>query len=133
MNKNIRRSLVIAAGVTGAWALGSAVASADELPSSPLSLPDATVGATDTAATDTAATVTGKVGDTAAKTVPTVEDTARTAVTHQTKKTAPTVTHASAPQDEVDYLFGPLSAFAPQLDRSSVDETTSAALPPVAA
>src|SRR3954470_8540639 len=42
MNKNIRRSIVIAAGVTGAWALGSAVASADELPASSLSTSDAT-------------------------------------------------------------------------------------------
>jgi hypothetical protein len=29
MNKNIRRSIVIAAGVTGAWALGSTSAGAD--------------------------------------------------------------------------------------------------------
>ncbi|MYS30227.1 hypothetical protein GTW38_25550, partial [Streptomyces sp. SID7804] len=41
MNKNIRRSIVIAAGVTGAWALGSASASADELPLLSVSAPDA--------------------------------------------------------------------------------------------
>ncbi|GHJ35067.1 hypothetical protein [Streptomyces sp. TS71-3] len=40
MNKNIRRSLVIAAGVTGAWALGSAVASADDLSAHSVSVPD---------------------------------------------------------------------------------------------
>src|SRR3569623_1450199 len=40
MNQNIRRSIVIAAGVSGAWALGSAVASADELPAHSLSVPD---------------------------------------------------------------------------------------------
>ncbi|NUO42858.1 MAG: hypothetical protein HOV82_12540, partial [Streptomyces sp.] len=52
MNKNIRRSIVIAAGVTGAWALGSSVASADELPASSLSVSDTTTdltnGVTDT-------------------------------------------------------------------------------------
>lgn len=48
MNKNIRRSIVIAAGVTGAWALGSAAASADELPAA-LSVPDTTADAADAA------------------------------------------------------------------------------------
>ncbi|MBD0839212.1 hypothetical protein [Streptomyces sp. TRM68416] len=41
MNQDIRRSLVITAGVTGARVLGSTAASADELPSSTLSVPDA--------------------------------------------------------------------------------------------
>jgi hypothetical protein len=57
MNKNIRRSIVIAAGVTGAWALGSTVASADELPASTLSVPDTTTDATD--ATDANVTADG--------------------------------------------------------------------------
>jgi hypothetical protein len=43
MNKNIRRSLVIAAGFSGAWALGSAVASAEEPPAPPVSVPDRAV------------------------------------------------------------------------------------------
>ncbi|CAL9557001.1 hypothetical protein SUDANB176_04565 [Streptomyces sp. enrichment culture] len=42
MNENIRRSLVTAAGVTGARALGSAPASAEELPPLCLPAPDAT-------------------------------------------------------------------------------------------
>ncbi|GAA3297737.1 hypothetical protein [Streptomyces cinereospinus] len=40
INKNVRRSLVMAAGVTGAWALGSAAPNADELPVSSLTVPD---------------------------------------------------------------------------------------------
>ncbi|MCF4139978.1 hypothetical protein L1856_28905 [Streptomyces sp. Tue 6430] len=40
MNKNIRRSRVMAAGVTGAWALGSTAASADEPPAPARTPPD---------------------------------------------------------------------------------------------
>lgn len=41
MHKNIRRSVAVAATATGMWALGTAAASADELPVSvPLSTPD---------------------------------------------------------------------------------------------
>ncbi|WP_281258605.1 hypothetical protein [Streptomyces phaeoluteigriseus] len=35
MNKNIRRSIVLAAGVTGAWALGSATAARTNCPPRP--------------------------------------------------------------------------------------------------
>ncbi|MDX3246342.1 hypothetical protein PV408_32360, partial [Streptomyces sp. ME18-1-4] len=63
MNKNIRRSLVIAAGVSGAWALGSAVASADELPAASVSTPD--VPTTDvTDVTDATDSLKGTVSDT---------------------------------------------------------------------
>src|SRR4051812_11902588 len=70
MNKNIRRSIVIAAGVTGAWALGSAVASADELPSSSLSVSDptgdtgSTLDGVVTGVQDTASGVTGTAAST---------------------------------------------------------------------
>ncbi|RRR69719.1 hypothetical protein EHS43_42000, partial [Streptomyces sp. RP5T] len=64
MNKNIRRSIVIAAGVTGAWALGSAVASADELPAAPLSTTDTTADTVSGAVSATTATATlGTVTD----------------------------------------------------------------------
>ena len=58
MNKNIRRSIVIAAGVSGAWALGSAVASADEQPAHSVSVPDRAVDAVE----DTTPAGTGAVG-----------------------------------------------------------------------
>ncbi|MFD3314958.1 hypothetical protein ACFWXN_42560, partial [Streptomyces sp. NPDC058694] len=90
MHKNIRRSIVIAAGVTGAWALGSAVASADELPATSASVPDASlsvddvddvVGTVTDTTTDTLTDVTGgtavkaqnTVADTTAKAKPTVD------------------------------------------------------------
>ncbi|MEV0489345.1 hypothetical protein [Streptomyces atratus] len=48
MHKNIRRSIAVAATATGMWALGTAAASADELPVSvPLSTPDHAADATD--------------------------------------------------------------------------------------
>ncbi|SCF64596.1 hypothetical protein [Streptomyces sp. Ncost-T10-10d] len=48
MHKNIRRSIAVAATATGMWALGTAAASADELPVSlPLSTPDHAVDAAD--------------------------------------------------------------------------------------
>lgn len=63
MHQNIRRSIAVAATATGMWALGTAVASADELPVSvPLSTPDNAADAvdgvaelTDTVRTETAA------------------------------------------------------------------------------
>ncbi|MBC7273236.1 MAG: hypothetical protein H5T76_31825, partial [Streptomyces sp.] len=79
MNKNIRRSIVLAAGVTGAWALGTSIASADELPASTLSTPDATTetvaGTTETVA-GTAETVadTTDAAETVADTTDTVAD-----------------------------------------------------------
>jgi hypothetical protein len=45
MNKTIRRSIAIAAGMSSVWALGSAVASADELPAHSVSVPDRPAGA----------------------------------------------------------------------------------------
>ncbi|MGW4568414.1 hypothetical protein ACWEN3_40715 [Streptomyces sp. NPDC004561] len=74
MNKNIRRSIVIAAGVTGAWALGSAAANADELPASSLSVPDAGA-ATGTGSATGAGSVTGALGDTVDGAVSDVHDT----------------------------------------------------------
>ncbi|MFJ6610710.1 hypothetical protein ACIQPT_10560 [Streptomyces sp. NPDC091289] len=48
MHKNMRRSIAIAATATGMWALGTAAASADELPVSvPLSTPDLAAEAPD--------------------------------------------------------------------------------------
>lgn len=52
MNKNLRRSIVIAAGVSGAWALGSAVASADEQPAHSVSQPDRPIEAAGDASAD---------------------------------------------------------------------------------
>ncbi|NEC72844.1 hypothetical protein, partial [Streptomyces rochei] len=159
MNKNIRRSLVITAGVTGAWALGSAVASADELPAASVSVPDVV---TDTAtapavtAADTAATtaVTATVADAGlatdvapASVAASVTDPASASATDAvpaldtgTVPDAAPVTEATT--GDIDYLFGPLSAFAPDLDRTgsavqastqeSVRETTDAVTPPVA-
>ncbi|MFH8688055.1 hypothetical protein ACH4EC_14470 [Streptomyces anulatus] len=49
MHKNMRRSIAVAATATGMWALGTAAASADELPVSvPLSTPDLAAEAPDT-------------------------------------------------------------------------------------
>lgn len=214
MNKNIRRSIVIAAGVSGAWALGSAVASADEMPAHSVAVPDlagdvvadvqgtvshvqgtvddvthGTVGSVTGKAQDTvagvtgqgrttasgaASTVSGTVSGTAAKAAPqagtavtgaqgtvrhadarveavaahakqqartyvegvtTVADTARTVAAraaHAHTAGVPNVSagavaqnagdRAAAAQDgatqEIDYLFGPLSAFAPDVDRT---------------
>ncbi|MEV7399469.1 hypothetical protein AB0N93_03505 [Streptomyces sp. NPDC091267] len=50
MHKNIRRSIAVAATATGMWALGTAAASADELPVSlPLSTPDHAADVSDVA------------------------------------------------------------------------------------
>ncbi|MFD0025017.1 hypothetical protein [Streptomyces sp. NPDC058382] len=50
MHKNIRRSIAVAATATGMWALGTAAASADELPVSlPLSTPDHAADVSDAA------------------------------------------------------------------------------------
>ncbi|MFD5646120.1 hypothetical protein ACFWIP_31090 [Streptomyces anulatus] len=52
MHKNMRRSIAVAATATGMWALGTAAASADELPVSvPLSTPDLAAEAPDTTET----------------------------------------------------------------------------------
>lgn len=49
MHRNMRRSIAVAATATGMWALGTAAASADELPVSvPLSTPDLAAEAPDT-------------------------------------------------------------------------------------
>ncbi|MFF8940989.1 hypothetical protein ACF1A5_01695, partial [Streptomyces sp. NPDC014864] len=210
MNKNIRRSIVMAAGVTGAWALGSAVASADELAASSLSAPDPTADASAAVDTgDTAGSLTGAVTGTVDGTVSgvqntvsgitdgsaargagtTVSDTAGRAASkagaltgtaattarhatsggaeqarryvdaevgtaragavrgaqaiqgahaaraakagatalahgtaahagHVTDRAAGMVSGTSAPQDAIDYLFGPLSAFAPEVEEA---------------
>ncbi len=57
MHKNMRRSIAVAATATGMWALGTAAASADELPVSvPLSTPDLAAEAPDTTETVKAVT-----------------------------------------------------------------------------
>ncbi|MGW2229775.1 hypothetical protein [Streptomyces formicae] len=171
MNKNIRRSLVIAAGVTSAWALGSAVASADELPQHSIAVPDqasdavADVQGKTTDVTDGSAVgQVKKVATGAAAKVKSV-DTAPTVDTDQVKDKLPTqdelptqdklpapdalptqdtlptqddvqVPDVQAPDTDIDYLFGPLSAFAPDLEGAVspvVDQTSASVLPPVAA
>ncbi|UUU31407.1 hypothetical protein JIX56_16675 [Streptomyces sp. CA-210063] len=65
MNKNIRRhlgSIVIAAGATGAWALGSTVAGAYELPASGVTVRDVSVDTADI--TDTVTDAAGTVDET---------------------------------------------------------------------
>ncbi|MBD2817748.1 hypothetical protein ID867_06290 [Streptomyces parvulus] len=157
MNKNIRRSLVITAGVTGAWALGSAVASADELPPpgvrprrrdrhgrrpavtrpTPLPPPPSPPRSPTPASRRTWPGLGrglghGPASASASDAVPALD-------TAPVPDAAP-VTEATT--GDIDYLFGPLSAFAPDLDRTgtavqastqeSVRETTDAVTPPVA-
>lgn len=197
MNKNIRRSIVIAAGVTGAWALGSAVASADELATPAVTAPDATPAGTSLTGTltdtvdgvltdvhDTVSGVTGTATSTVSDPVTAVGQKARSAegavsdqhrryvegntmagakvrggeaitgaraaraaqaqdrATHITAQAAHTAhtadqvtrtaeghlsvhvsVHVSTPsprdaQSEIDYLFGPLSTFAPEVEQA---------------
>ncbi|MGW1881061.1 hypothetical protein [Streptomyces sp. NPDC001970] len=143
MNKNIRRSIVVAAGAAGMWAIGTAAASADELPSLSLSTPDQgidvldTVEDTVTGATDAAddvpavAAATGTAQAGAGAAVAQAEE-AKGAAQDATR--APVVSTAdqarqyaegelSDAQGEIDYLFGPLSSFAPEL----VDQAPGAA------
>ncbi|WIY78338.1 hypothetical protein [Streptomyces anulatus] len=64
MHKNMRRSIAVAATATGMWALGTAAASADELPVSvPLSTPDLAAEAPDTTETVEAVTDTKVLQD----------------------------------------------------------------------
>ncbi|MFI9055541.1 hypothetical protein ACIGXQ_13475 [Streptomyces anulatus] len=64
MHKNMRRSIAVAATATGMWALGTAAASADELPVSvPLSTPDLAAEAPDTTETVEAVTDTKVLKD----------------------------------------------------------------------
>ncbi len=160
MNKNIRRTIVIAAGVSGAWALGSAVASADELPAHSVSVPDKPAEAVSDVSVDDAIAQTadalhgavgqvvhGVAGDTAQGahgvggqvthvaqgavatagtaahgTGPGSADVAHGAVAQAPGAVAQAGAHAAqAPEaaPEVDYLFGPLSAFAPELAAQS--------------
>src|SRR3954469_5688327 len=106
MNKNIRRSIVIAAGVTGAWALGSAVASADELPSSSLSVSDptgdtgSTLDGVVTGVQDTASGVTGTAASTVTDTHRTAHAAPKTTAPKTTapKTTTPKAAHGTAGQ-----------------------------------
>ncbi|MFE1367688.1 hypothetical protein ACFW84_26090 [Streptomyces anulatus] len=68
MHKNMRRSIAVAATATGMWALGTAAASADELPVSvPLSTPDLAAEAPDTTETGKAVEAVEAVTDTDTK------------------------------------------------------------------
>ncbi|MFD9969351.1 hypothetical protein ACFWYA_14380 [Streptomyces sp. NPDC059011] len=128
MNKNIRRSIAVAAGAAGMWAVGTAAAAADELPSFSLSTTDkAADSVEDTTAEVTqapaVAAATGEVREAAATTAGTagqaegaVREAAQTPVlttADQARQYAEgEVADAGA---EIDYLFGPLSSFAPEL------------------
>lgn len=134
MNKNIRRSIAVAAGAAGMWAVGTATATADELPSLSLSTADKAADSVE----DTAAEVT-EVAEAPAVAAATGKAQAATAAAAGTAATAgqaegavreaaqtPVLTTADQARQyaesevadagaEIDYLFGPLSSFAPEL------------------
>ncbi len=151
MNKNIRRSIAVAATAGGMWALGTAAASAAELPVSvPLSTPDAVSDTVEDVKDTEVKDV--EVRDIEVKDVE-VRDIEVKDVDADVKDVAHDVHHhgvqgvaeqahqyaeaqlpaydlpaapsaADAPsiadaQDEVDYLFGPLSAFASELEQDA--------------
>ncbi|TLQ44188.1 hypothetical protein [Streptomyces marianii] len=133
MNKNIRRSIAVAAGAAGMWAVGTATASADELPSLSLSTADkAADSVEDTAAevTEAPAAAAGKGKAAAATATATAATTTATAGQAEgaVREGAQASVRTTADQarqyaesevaeagDEIDYLFGPLSSFAPEL------------------
>lgn len=143
MSNNIRPSLVIAAGVTGAWALGSVVAGADEPPAGSLTTPDtatatsATIAAeTDASKTDASKTnasksnaprIKGAEAIQGAKAARAAQAEAKAAAAEAAAAKASDMTTPSAPAsaptsapitpgtNDVDHLFGPLSAFAPEV------------------
>ncbi|MFD5428887.1 hypothetical protein [Streptomyces sp. NPDC127084] len=159
MNKNIRRSIAVAAGAAGMWAIGTAAASADELPSLSLSTPDQ---ATDVAQDKTADVVdiadaadvdhspavsaaTGTARDAAASKPVVSAASAADLAQDQVRQQAGDTAELPAIDTEIDYLFGPLSAFAPELEQAPahahsvigatgpvVDETAQDVLPPIA-
>ncbi|MCX4818840.1 hypothetical protein OG883_02765 [Streptomyces sp. NBC_01142] len=183
MHKNIRRSIAVAATATGMWALGTAAASADELPVSvPLSTPDQAADAVEDvkgvdlgAVTDlgvvkelggavhgvqgVTSDVQGKAAGTADRAkgaahgatqnvdavqgvqgvqgaqnvqglgaFQAVEQNDVRAVADQARQyaegklaaydVAAGVSDVADTQGEIDYLFGPLSAFAPELEQA---------------
>ncbi|MDI9884075.1 hypothetical protein QMZ92_06610 [Streptomyces sp. HNM0645] len=125
MNKNIRRSIAVAAGAAGMWAVGTATASADELPSLSLSTADkATDSVEDTAAevaeAPAAAAGKAKAAGATAATAGQAEDVVREGAQAPVRTTADQARQYAGSEvaeagDEIDYLFGPLSSFAPEL------------------
>ncbi|MEU8824162.1 hypothetical protein [Streptomyces sp. NPDC048636] len=91
MRKNIRRSLLVAAAATGIWALGTAAASADELPAVP--------------STDSVTSTVDGVGETAKDTASTGGLTDTSGVTDTAKKTV-----GGAPSTVADTVKGGLPA-----------------------
>ncbi|WP_329118391.1 hypothetical protein [Streptomyces sp. NBC_01465] len=148
MNKNIRRSIAVAATVSGVWGVGAAAsASAAELPVAvPHTALDKVVDGTD--AQGTVAKVThaaqGKgVGDVRAKAAEAAAavKAARGQLPTQTPQTPELPSVAQA--DEIDYLFGPLDqipGYAQSAAQGTVQNTAGPAvaqtadsvLPPVA-
>ncbi|MEU6302312.1 hypothetical protein ABZ879_06170, partial [Streptomyces chartreusis] len=122
MNKNIRRSIVIAAGVTGAWALGSTVASADELPASTLSVPDNATDVTDATDSADAPSLLGGVTDTVDGVVSGVTDTVTGVTEGATGEAADTArtTPANTADQARRYVDADLTA------PSAADRTTQA-------
>ncbi|WP_156723065.1 hypothetical protein [Streptomyces apocyni] len=140
---NIRRSIVIAAGATGMIALGAGAANATDLGKLPVSVPVSTPDVDDANTPETS-----DATDTA-------DAAGRTGEAHTPEYDLPAIPGApevSTPDAEatvdaeVDYLFGPLADFAPQLVDEApghaddvartagpiVDETAYAVLPPLA-
>lgn len=115
MNKITRRSNVRAAGVTGAWALGSAVAGADELPAATATVPDARVPDVSVDTADTTDTVT---------------DTADT-VTDKVASTTATVQAAGQVVGDAYTVAGRAAADVPPYATGLVDDTVDSVLPPL--
>ncbi|MEV0092080.1 hypothetical protein [Streptomyces sp. NPDC050738] len=131
MNKNFRRSIAVAATVSGVWGVGAAAsASAAELPVAvPHTALDKVVDGAD--AQGTAAKVTDQI------------PAAPTSRTPQLSRTPQTPELPSAHADEIDYLFGPLDQIPGYAQTAAQDtvrntagpavsQTADSVLPPIA-